>query len=308
MESVSSIKQFSGCVKKVLFESVIAWVEHRGASKGAALAFYTLFSLAPILILAIAVAGYFFGIEAAQGRIVEEIRLMIGASGAEIIQSLLASARNPTDGLIATLIATSLMLLGATTVFIELKESLDEIWAVPVKAHVRASDASLTNISVTKTSVIALMIKTRLLAFGIVLVLGFLLLISLVLSAVLGLLQHYLSGLFPHAGVLFVILSNLVSFLIIIALFAVIFKMLPSALLSWADVSMGAIFTAVLFGLGKYGIGLYLGNSAISSSFGAAGSVVALLLWIYYSSQIFFFGAEFTRQYALHFGSMKSIK
>lgn len=308
MELALSIKQSCGCVKKVLYESIVAWVDHRGASKGAALAFYTLFSLAPILILAIALAGYFFGVDAAQGRIVEEIRLMIGASGAEIIQSLLASARNPTDGLIATLIATSLMLVGATTVFIELKESLDEIWAVPTKAKFDISNVSIPEITVTKASVIALMIKTRLLAFGIVLVLGFLLLISLVLSAVLGLLQHYLSGLFPNAGTIFFTLSNFVSFAIIIALFAVIFKMLPNAALSWGDVSMGAIFTAVLFSLGKYVIGLYLGNSAISSSFGAAGSVVALLLWIYYSSQIFFFGAEFTRQYALHFGSMKSIK
>lgn len=308
MELALSIKQSCGCVKKVLYESIVAWVDHRGASKGAALAFYTLFSLAPILILAIALAGYFFGVDAAQGRIVEEIRLMIGASGAEIIQSLLASARNPTDGLIATLIATSLMLVGATTVFIELKESLDEIWAVPTKAKFDISNVSIPEMTMTKASVIALMIKTRLLAFGIVLVLGFLLLISLVLGAVLGLLQHYLSGLFPNAGTIFFILSNFVSFAIIIALFAVIFKMLPNAALSWGDVSMGAIFTAVLFSLGKYVIGLYLGNSAISSSFGAAGSVVALLLWIYYSSQIFFFGAEFTRQYALHFGSMKSIK
>lgn len=302
-QSYAGFKNALVCVKLVLLESTLAWFDHRGASKGAALAFYTLFSLAPILVLAIALAGYFFGLDAAQGRIVDEIRLMIGVSGAEIIQALLASARNPTDGLIATIIASSLMLLGATTVFIELKDSLDEIWAIPLKTRPRSK---LPEMPLTRAAVVALMIKTRLLAFGIVLVLGFLLLISLVLSAVLGLLQSYLSGLFISAGVVFSVLSNLVSFAVIIALFAVIFKMLPNVKLSWRDVSMGAVFTAVLFSLGKYAIGLYLGNSAVSSSFGAAGSVIALLLWIYYSSQIFFFGAEFTRQYALQLGSLRS--
>ncbi|MBC7788121.1 MAG: YihY/virulence factor BrkB family protein [Methylophilaceae bacterium] len=303
MKAFTTFNDVLANLKDVLLASITAWFDHRGASKGAALAFYTLFSLAPVLVLAIALAGYFFGVDAAQGRIVGEVKLMIGASGADIVQSMLLSARNPADGLIATLIATSLMLLGATTMFIELKESLDEIWAMPAKSKTHG-----VNRIAAKPSVIALMIRTRLLAFGIVLVLGFLLLISLVLSAVLGLLQHYLSGLFPNASVFFFVLSNLISIIIIIALFAVIFKMLPNVALSWGDVTTGAIFTAVLFGLGKYGIGVYLGNNTISSSFGAAGSVIALLLWIYYSSQIFFFGAEFTRQYALHFGSMKSIK
>jgi len=276
-------------IARVLVDSFNAWLDHRGASKGAALAFYTLFSLTPILILAIAVAGYFFGNEAAQGQIIYQIQGLVGHNGAQAIQALLAAARDPSASLMATIIATILLVVGATSVFTELKASLDEIWGTQKPTQ----------------SVISVLLKTRLLSFGIVLTLSFLLLISLVVSAVLSVLQHYVGGIWSSSAMLFASLSWVVSFSVITCIFAVINKMLPDAPISWPDVLIGSLFTAGLFVLGKYLIGLYLGNSAVASSFGAAGSIVALLLWVYYSAQIFFFGAEFTRQYALTFGSLQ---
>jgi membrane protein len=276
-------------ITRVLVDSFNAWLDHRGASKGAALAFYTLFSLTPILILAIALAGYFFGTKAAQGQIIHQIQGLVGHNGAQAIQALLAAARDPSASLMATIIATVLLVVGATSVFTELKASLDEIWGTQK----------------TTQSVISVLLRTRLLSFGIVLTLSFLLLISLVVSAVLSVLQHYIGGIWSSSAMLFASLSWVVSFSVITCIFAVINKMLPDAPISWPDVLIGSLFTAGLFVLGKYLIGLYLGNSAVASSFGAAGSIVALLLWVYYSAQIFFFGAEFTRQYALTFGSLQ---
>lgn len=270
--------------------SVTEWLDDRASSKGAALAFYTLFSLAPILVLTIAVAGYFFGAEAAQGELVSQLRGLMGENGAQAIEALLSAARDPTSGLISTIIATVLLIVGATTVFSELKMSLDEIWEAQPKQEG-----------------IWLTIKTRLLSFGIVLSLGFLLMVSLVISAVLAVLENYMGNLWGFSADLFSTLSALLSFLVIACLFAVIYKMLPAIRLSWHDVWIGALTTAALFMLGKFLIGIYLGNSAVTSSFGAAGSLVALMMWVYYSASIFFLGAEFTRVYAQRFGSLKSM-
>ena len=272
----------------VLTRSVSAWIDHRAGSKGAALAFYTLFSMAPILILAIAGAGYFFGASAAQGEIIAQVEGLVGRNGAQAIQALLAGARDPVSGFAATVAASVLLLVGATSVFVELKASLDELWGFEPR----------------KGLAIIGFLRTRLYSFGLVLVLAFLLLVSLALSAALAVLERYAGGTGTYA--ILAVLSSAISFAVITCLFAVIYKVLPDALLSWRDVWIGAAFTAGLFTLGKYGIGLYLGNSAVASSFGAAGSLIALLLWIYYSAQIFFFGAEFTRQYALGFGSLRS--
>ena len=279
-------------VYSVLFDSGKSWVEHRGASKGAALAFYTLFSMTPILVLAIAVAGYFFGAEAAQGEIVAQLQGLVGRTGAQAIQAILAAARDPASGLVATIVSGVLLIVGATSVFAELKDSLDELWGIeqPLQSGVTA------------------LVRTRLLSFGLILVLAFLLLISLVISAALAVLERFAGGSWTSAAAALSILSSLISFGVIACLFAVIYKMLPNVLLSWRDVWMGAVVTAALFSSGKFAIGLYLGNSAVASGFGAAGSVVALLLWVYYSAQIFFLGAEFTRQYALRFGSLKHEK
>lgn len=276
-------------MKQVLLESIAAWIQHRATSKAAALAFYTLFSMTPILMLAIAIAGYFFGVEAARGEIIGQIQGLVGSNGAQAIQALLAAAKNPVSGLMATVAAVVLLIVGATSAFSELKDSLDEMWGV-IKPH---------------NSAIFAVLRARFLSFSLVLALALLLLISLVVSAALAMLEKFVGGMWQSSYWIFSVLSSFVSFAVIAILFASIYKMLPDAPLSWRDVWIGAVFTAVLFSLGKYLIGLYLGNSGVASSFGAAGSLIALLLWVYYSALIFFFGAEFTRQYALHFGSMK---
>ena len=273
----------------VLNASLVSWFDHRAGSKSAALAFYTLFSMTPILLLAIAVAGYVFGAEAAQGAIVEQVQGLVGPNGAQAIQALLAAARDPAAGLLATLVASVLLLIGTTSVFVELKGSLDEVWGIDTP----------------RRSAIGVLLRTRLLSFGLVLVLAFLLLVSLVVSAALAMLEHYAGAVFGPSVMLLAATSSMVSFTVIACMFAVIYKTLPDAPLSWRDVWIGAAFTAGLFSLGKYAIGLYLGNSGVASSFGAAGSLIALLLWVYYSAQIFFLGAEFTRQYALWFGSLQ---
>jgi membrane protein len=277
-------------LKIVLIESLASWVDHRASSKGAALAFYTLFSMTPILVLAIVVAGYFFGAEAAQGEIVEQVQGLVGQNGAQVIQALLVSARDPASGMVATIVASVLLLLGATSVFAELKDSLDEMWGIEIPAK----------------SAFSVLLRTRLLSFGMVLVLAFLLLVSLVVSAVLAILEHNASWILGNYATVLATISSLITFGVIACMFAVIYKTLPDAPLSWRDVWVGAAFTAGLFSLGKYLIGLYLGNSSVATSFGAAGSLIALLLWVYYSAQIFFLGAEFTRHYALWFGSLQN--
>lgn len=276
-------------IGSVLKCTVSQWFDHRASSMGAALAFYTLFSLAPILVLVLAIAGWFYGPQAAQGELFLQLRGLVGAQGAEAIQLVLAGARSKEEGRLATLIAGTLLLFGATTVFAELKASLDAIWQVPPP----------------KTGTLWDVIRTRLLSFGMVLVLAFLLMVSLVVSAALTLLEKYWNSIWIDSGELLSGINYAISFLVIAALFGVIFKMLPRVRLSWHDVTIGAIGTAALFTLGKFGIGAYIGNSGVTSSYGAAGSVIALLLWVYYSSQIFFFGAEFARQYALQLGSLR---
>ncbi|CAN7481521.1 YihY/virulence factor BrkB family protein [Massilia sp. LjRoot122] len=269
--------------------AVMEWLDHRASSKGAALAFYTLFSLAPVLVLVIAVAGFFYGAEAAQGQLLTQLRGLVGPQGAETIQAILAGARNKESGFFATIVATVLLLIGATTVFSELKDSLDEIWDVPPPKN-----AGFWNL-----------VRTRLLSFGLILVLGFLLMVSLVVSAALAVVEEYIGGMWKEAAVIMGWVAWAVSFLVIATLFGVIYKLLPRIKLSWHDVIIGALGTAAMFTLGKFGIGLYIGNSGAADSFGAAGSLIALLLWVYYSAQIFFLGAEFARQYALKMGSLK---
>ena len=286
---VKEWRPFSRQLSLAMRCAVSEWLRHRASSKGAALAFYTVFSMAPILVLVIAVAGFFYGAEAARGQLLIELKGLLGPQGAEAVQLVLAGARNKQGGMLATSIATVLLLVGATTVFAELKDSLDEIWNVPAPTG--------------KTWWVFL--RTRLLSFSLVLVLAFLLMVSLVVSAALAVLQNYVGGLWKDATVLLAWLAWAISFGVIALLFGVIYKLLPRVRLSWRDVTIGALGTAALFELGKFLIGLYIGNSGVASSFGAAGSLVALLLWVYYSAQIFFLGAEFARQYALQLGSLR---
>jgi membrane protein len=280
---------FARSLKIVLIESVSSWIDHRGGSKGAALAFYTLFSMTPILMLVIVVAGSVFGAEAAQGEIVAQVQGLVGPNGAKVIEALLAAARDPASGKVATLVASVLLLVGATSVFAELKDSLDELWGIAKPSQ----------------SAFIVLLRTRLLSFGMVLALAFLLLVSLIFSAALAILERYTGGFLGGFAAVLAIITSLISFGVIACMFAIIYKTLPDAPLTWRDVWIGALFTAGLFSLGKHVIGLYLGNSGVASSFGAAGSLIALLLWVYYSAQIFFLGAEFTRHYALRFGSLQ---
>lgn len=267
-------------MRSVIAKSLNAWVDHRCSSKGAALAFYTLFSMTPILVLAIAGAAHFFGAEAAQAEIIAQVAGVVGREGADALRHLL-DARYIAASPMATIAASVVLLVAAAAVFVELKGSLDELWGYEPP---------------TGRAVIAFL-RTQLHSFGLVLVLAFLLLASLVLGTVIELVK-------PESGGAWV--SSALSFAVIACLFAVIFKVLPEVALSWRDVWIGALFTALLFSLGKVAIGLYLGRSEVASGFGTAGSLIALLLWVYYSSQIFFLGAEFTRQYALAYGSLRA--
>lgn len=268
-----------------------AWFDHRAASKGAALSFYMLFSLAPVLVLVISIAGLFFGADAARGEIFSQLEGLVGAQGAAAIEQLLAATYRAGGSGLAAVLATGILVVGATTAFAELKTSLDDIWgAGPVEM------AGWQRL-----------LRTRLLSFGLVLVLGLMLLVSLVVNAALAMVQRFWSDMWGSSWVAPIAsaISDAFSFVVVTLLFAVIFKMLPRVTVAWRDVLMGAIVTAVLFSVGKRLIGLYLGHSAVASSYGAAGSVVALMLWVYYSSQIFFYGAELTHQYALQFGSLR---
>jgi membrane protein len=210
---------YSGRLVHVMRCAVDQWFLHRASSKGAALAFYTAFSMAPILVLVIAVAGFFYGAEAAQGQLLSELRGLMGPQGAEAVQLVLAGARNKDSGLMATIIATILLLVGATTVFAELKDSLDEIWHVPAP----------------KSATWWVILRTRLLSFGLILVLAFLLMVSLVVSAVMAVVENYVGGLWKEAAVVLSWVAHLISFLVIAVLFGVIYKMLPKIKLSWRD-------------------------------------------------------------------------
>jgi len=268
---------------ELIKKSVTAWIDDYAPSMGAALAYYTVFSIAPLLIIVIAVAGFAFGQEAVQGEIAAQLGGLIGQEGAEAVQGLVESASEPTRGIIATVISIVLLVIGATTVFGELQSSLDRIWRVPAPPE---------------ASGIWNLLRTRLLSFGMVLGLGFLLLVSLVVSAGLAAFGTWWGGGFEGWEALLHVLNLAISFALITGLFAMIYKIMPRAKIAWRDVWVGAAVTALLFEIGKFLIGLYLGKSGVTSGFGAAGSLVVLLVWVYYSAQIFLLGAEFTWVYA----------
>ena len=246
---------------------------------GASLAYYSLFALAPLLVVAIGVAGMVFGAEAARGEVVRQIDGLIGHDGALAVQGLLAAGSRPDRSIPATIIGLVTLFLGATGAFVALQGALNEVWNVQEKPR----------------GEIIGFLRGRLLSFGLVLGVGFLLLVSLALSAALAALGNLMSSRLPGGIALWTIVNFLVSFGFTTVLFAMIFKVLPDVPLTWRDVWEGALITALLFTVGKSLIGLYLGRSAIGSSFGAAGSVIIILIWIYYSSQILLFGAEVTQ-------------
>jgi membrane protein len=268
--------------------SVGAWRADRASSMGGALAYYTLFSIAPVLIIVIAIAGFVFGEEAARGEMMTQLRGLFGDESAMAVQALLEGARRPVQGVFTTLVSVGVLVVGATSVFAELQTDLDLIWKTPSREH--------------KSGVWSL-IRARLLSFGLVLALGFLLLVSLIVSAALGALGKWWGAYFLGWDVLLEIVNFVVSLIVTTGLFAMIYKWLPSIDIAWRDVWVGAGVTAVLFALGKTVIGIYIGRSSVASGFGAAGSFVVLLVWVYYSTQIFLLGAEFTGVYARQHGS-----
>jgi YihY family inner membrane protein len=255
---------------------------------GAAIAYYTMFSIAPILIIAIAIAGMIFGQDAAQGEIVEQIRSIVGTDGAIAVQVLLKSVSTRSDGVIATVLSVITLAIGATAVFAELQSALDRIWKMP---------------TVARQSSIWTLVRTRLLSFGLILGLGFMLMVSLVVSAGLAALGKWWGGWFEGWSIVMHVANFVISFAVFTVLFSAIYRFMPRVSLSWHDVRIGAMATTVMFMIGKYLIGLYLGRTGMSSGFGAAGSFALLLAWIYYSAQIFLLGAEFTWIYANNFGS-----
>ena len=270
---------------------VNSWLDDYAPSMGAALAFYTVFSLAPLLLIVIAVAGLVFGEDAARGEIVAQLRVMMGEPGANAVQDLLVSVRRPGEGLFATAVGLGLLFVGATTVFGELQDALDRIWRVPARV---------------RSSAWLVLLRARLLSFGMILAIGFLLMVSLVASAGLVAMGRWWEPVFGWWYVLAVATNALVDLGLVAVMFALIYKVMPRARVLWRDVWIGALFTALLFTLGKYLIGLYIGRSGVTSAFGAAGSLVVVLLWVYYSAQIFLIGAEFTWVYANTFGSRRS--
>jgi len=280
-------------IRLFFMQCIESWIDHRAGSKGAALAFYALFSMAPILILMIALLGYVFNEQTAQAQVISEVSRLVGDNGAKLVESLLMGSANSATSVVATVLASVLIFIGATSVFAELKASLDEIWEVKKIAQIAPFKQLLI---------------TRLISFSMVMILSVLLLASLTINTAINAIGAYSSEFLGHYSDIFSIISSFVSFCVIASIFAIIYKTLPDILLSWKDAMIGAIFTAILFSLGSYLAGIYISKSAVTSSFGAAGSLIALLLWIYYSAQIFFFGAEITRQYAITYGSLKTSK
>jgi membrane protein len=280
---LDSARQFRDLAR----QSFTAWMDDGAASMGAALAFYTLFSMAPLLLLAIAIAGLVIGNDVARDLLLGQLTQLLGAQGAAAVESVLEAADKKGESITAAAVSLATLALGATTVFAELKRDLDSIWHyTPPKNR-----GWLT------------VLAARFASFGMILVIGFLLMVSLVVSATVSAFGSIWAAGLPGSALLLRGLEFLGSFLVITGLFAMIYKILPSVRIAWRDVWIGAAVTSLLFWIGKYLIGLYLGKSAVASPFGAAGTLVVVILWVYYSAQIFFLGAEFTRAYALRLGS-----
>jgi membrane protein len=271
----------------VVRDTVSDWITHNASSLGAALAFYTLFSIAPILVIAMAVAGSVFGPNAAETRVLGEMRELLGDAGANAVQGLLASAHQSGVKGIAAAIGIVTLMVGATSVFGELQKTLDYIWKSPKK----------TSVAWWR------ILRSRILSVGLILGVGFLLMVSLIVSAALAALGAWLGTFLVQWSVILPALDLVLSLGLTTVLFAMIYKYVPREDIAWGDVWIGGLVTACLFTVGKLLIGLYLGRSSLSSAYGAAGSIMVLLLWIYYSAQIFLLGAEFTHVFTYALGS-----
>ncbi len=271
---------------RLLKEAFREWQQDKVSLLAAALAYYTIFSVTPLLVIAIAIAGAVFGEDAAKGEIIQQINNLVGEQGAQVIEIGLANANQPQLGSMASLISLVILLVGASGVFAQLQEALNTVWDVKLK-----SGGSLWQF-----------LRKRLLSFGMVLAIGFLLLVSLILSAILSGISNLEINLLPGWVSLFRLLNLAISLGMISLLFALIYKYLPDVKIRWQDVWVGAIITALLFTFGKFLIGLYLGKGSLGSAYGAAGSLIIFLAWVFYSAQILLFGAEFTQVYARKYG------
>ena len=278
----------------LLSESFDGWSKHKAPRLGASLAFYTLLSLTPLLLVVVAVVGLVFGHTAAQHDIVQEVQMLVGIQGAKATEALLEGSRNTAHGIVATIVGLLTLLFGASGVMIELRDALNTIWEVPTP--------QLTGVRRKITSYI----KDRLLSFAMVLSVGFLLVVSLAVSTLIAAVGALSTSLLPGTEALLHVVNTLVAFAVITGLFAAIYKIMPDVRLEWRDVILGGAFTSLLFSVGKLLLGLYLGKASIASSYGAFASIVVLVIWVYYSGQIFFLGAEFTRTFANHYGSRPS--
>jgi membrane protein len=263
-------------------DTIAGFIADEAMTRGAAVAFYTIFSLSPLLVIATAIAGFFFGQQAAEGAIVEQLRGVMGAHAAETVQALIRGARAREGSVLAAWLGVATLVVTSSAVFAELQGALNAIWKADVPQGVS----------------LPYLLKARAASIGLVAATGFLLLVSLIASALLEALQIWVGGYFAEIGPLLRALNFVVSFALITALFAAIYKILPDRRLQWRDVLVGAAVTALLFTVGKSAIAWYLATSAIGSSYGAAGAFVLVLLWVYYSCQIFLLGAEFTRAWA----------
>ncbi len=272
----------------LLKDSVNGYIEDDALSRGAAIAYYTVFSIAPVLVIVIAIAGLVYGNEAAHGAITAQLQGMLGYDGAEAVQTMIASAHNKNSGILATVLGIGTLLITASGVFGEMQSGLNVIWKVKPDPN---------------ASTVSRLIRARAASLGLVAALGFLLVVSLAVSATVTATAQLLQHVLPDIDVLLQLVNFLLSFGMITLLFAAIYKVLPDKSIEWYDVWIGALATAFLFTVGKTAIGLYIGSSQVASSYGAAGALVIVLLWVYYSAQIFLFGAEFTKAFAHRHGS-----
>jgi membrane protein len=274
-------------VTALLRQAGAAWLADNAPRFGAALAFYTLFSLAPVLIVAVSVAGFVFGAKAAQGEIVRQFQGLMGTQSATAIETIIQSTNRPALGAFAITLGLLAILVGASGAFNELQDALNTIWKVDSRTK----------------SFWAVISRQRLFSLGLVVATGFLLLTSLLVTAALSAAERFVSNLLPISAILLESINFVFSFGVITILFALIFKFIPDTSIAWRDVLMGATVTSLLFAVGKVIIGFYLGHSALTSAYGAAASLAIFLIWIYYSAQILLFGAELTHVYALKYGS-----
>lgn len=282
-----SIKSIPSLITEAYFEML----DDKGFKMAAALSYYAAFSLGPLLIIVIAIAGFIFGEEAAKGQLFFELKNMIGSDGAQMMETIIKGASNTTTGIFATIFSVILLVFGSIGVFVELQESLNMVWGVEPKPG----------------KGLKMFIRNRIISFSMVVATGFLLMVSLMINSAIALLNEFMAEMFPSLIPIAFILNNAASLIVITILFALIYKVLPDVLISWRYVWLGAGITSVLFSIGKYLIGLYLGSSSYASTYGAAASLVIIFLWIYYSGLILFFGAELTQVYRKRYSGKELI-